>query len=139
MQDGNIHCHIGNVSSKNEDPTQRSAVSAASYQSGETIFSTQKNKNITAREGGDDEVVFKEIAAPKGAPEWTHDRAQLWNKVEAHSKRKDQRLAKKIEVALTRDIPVKERLQLLKDFIKPFVALGCVVDMAIHNDAEDHN
>lgn len=139
MQDGNIHCHIGNVSSKNEDPTQRSAVAAASYQSGETLFSVKKNKDVTAREVGDDEVVFKDIAAPNGAPEWTHDRAQLWNKVEGHSKRKDQRLAKKIEVAFTRDIPAAERLKLLNDFIKPFVNLGCVVDMAIHNDPEDHN
>ncbi|MEW7008486.1 MULTISPECIES: MobA/MobL family protein [unclassified Lentilitoribacter] len=139
MQDGNIHCHIGNVSAKNEDVRQRSAIVAASYQSGETLFSDKRNKEIIARDAGDDDVIFAEIFAPNGTANWAKNRAQLWNAVEKNAKRKDSRLAKKIEAAFTRDVPARDRIQLLKDFIKPFVAMGCVVDVAIHNDPKDHN
>lgn len=139
MQDGNIHCHIGNVSAKNEDVTQRSAIVAASYQSGDSLFSDKRQKEITARDAGDDDVIYSDIFAPIGAGDWVSNRNTLWNAVEANAKRKDARLAKKIEVAFARDVPARDRVQLLKDFIKPFVALGCVVDVAIHNDPEDHN
>lgn len=139
MQDGNIHINIGNVSAKANDKRHRSVISAASYQSGEVLFSDKKNKNIDAREAGDGDVQMTEIIAPSGAPSWALTRTTLWNAVERSAKRSDARLGKKIEVALTRDIPDALRINLIRDYVRPFVDMGCVVDIAIHNDPIDHN
>lgn len=139
MQDGNITCNVGNVSASDKDRRHRSALSAASYQSGEVLFSNKKNRSVDAREAGDGDVQFTQIIAPDGAPKWVFDRNTLWNTVERDAYRKDNRLAKKIMVALPREIPDNLRVNLLLDYIKPYVAWGAVADIAIHNDPEDHN
>ena len=135
----NIHCHVGNIAAKADDKRQRSAVVAASYQSGLALFREKSGLTVDARDYGEDDVRHHEIIAPDGAPEWALDRETLWNTVERTAKRKDARLAKKIEVALTREVPEALRLSLLHEFVKPFIQLGCVVDLAIHNDDADHN
>lgn len=139
MQDGNIHINIGNVSSKDDIKRHRSAIAAASYQSGKALFSDKRNRMIDAREAGDGDVKHTQIIAPKGAPDWVMVRATLWNNAERDAYRKDARLAKKIEVAFTRDIPDAMRLELLLEYIKPYIAWGCIADIAIHNDDLDHN
>jgi hypothetical protein len=139
MFDGNITINIGNVSSKDKDRRHRSAIVAASYQAGEVLFSTKKKREVDAREAGDGDVMFTKILAPDGAPDWVFERSKLWNNVERDAIRADSRLAKKIMVAFTRDIPEPLRIKLLEEFVQPFIKMGCVVDLAIHNDPEDHN
>lgn len=137
MQDGNIHCHINNVSQKAERVRDRSAIAAASYNAGVELWSDREQRHLVVRDK--DGVVFAEILARLGLPAWVGDRAHLWNRVEGSAKRADARLAKKIEVAFTRDIPAPLRLELLREFAASFVSMGCVVDMAIHADDADHN
>jgi len=139
MQDGNITCNVGNVSTKAQDRRHRSVLSAASYQSGEVLYSQKKKRDVDAREAGDGDVLFTEIIAPDGAPEWVFDRGELWNNAEANPPRKDARLGKKIMVAFTRDVPDNMRLDLLRDYVQQFVDMGCVADVAVHNDPQDHN
>ncbi|NER83043.1 MAG: non-ribosomal peptide synthetase, partial [Leptolyngbya sp. SIO1D8] len=43
----------------------------------------------------------------------------------------DARLAKTIEAAITRDVPPEQREALLRDYAAPYVALGCVADVAL--------
>ena len=85
---------------KADDKRQRSAVVAASYQSGLALFRDKTGLIVDARDYGEDDVRHSEIIAPDGAADWVKDRESLWNKVETTAKRKDARLAKKIEVAL---------------------------------------
>ena len=137
MQDGNIHCHIDNLSRRGDDGQLRIAVASAAYVSGLRIWSDveQRFVDFDMRE----DVVFSEILLPEGAPDWASDRAALWNRVDLSAKRKDARLAKKVDAAITRDIPAKDRVELLRAFAAPFVALGCAADVAIHEDGTDHN
>ncbi len=137
MQDGNIHCHIANLSRKKSDGGERSAVATAAYISGKRLRNDRLGgySTFSIRE----DVVFSKLMAPAGAPAWATDRESLWNRVEKDAKRKDARLAKTIEASLARDIPAADRAQLLQDFVAPFVKAGIVADIAIHEDGTDHN
>lgn len=137
MQDGNIHCHVANLSRKGENGKVRSAVATAAYISGERLWNEalQKHSSFSMRE----DVVFSQIAIPDGAPKWAKDRTKLWNTIELCAKRKDARLAKTIEAAITRELPKPMWEDLLRDFVAPFVEAGVVVDMAIHEDGTSNN
>jgi len=70
---------------------------------------------------------------PSGAPEWAHDRNQLWNEAERAEKRKDAQLAREFEVALPHEFTEQQREWLVKDFVREaFVRQGYVADIAIH-------
>jgi len=137
MQDGNVHCHIDNVSRKGGKSGARIAVASAAYVSGLRLWSEieQRNVSFDMRE----DVVFSEILLPDGAPEWAADREALWNRVDLSARRKDARLAKTVVAAITRDVPAGMRPDLLRAFAAPFVEIGCVADIAIHEDGTDHN
>lgn len=137
LQDGNIHCHVNNVSAKASHVRDRSAIAAASYNSGTEIYSNKEKRFVAVRDT--DDVTFADILLPTGDADWALDRGTLWNRVEAGAKRSDARLAKKIEVAFTRDILPALRIELLRDFARQFTQDGCIADVAIHADALDHN
>ena len=110
----------------------QSAVAAAAYRSGERLRDEQvdEQKFYKARA---ERIQFTDIMAPKDAPEWAHDRNQLWNNVERAEKRKDAQLAREIEISLPHELTERQREWLVKDFAREaFVRNGYVVDIAIH-------
>ena len=109
----------------------------AAYVAGERLWSEGKREHIVYHMRED--VVFKRAMFPAGAPAWARDRNSLWNRVDTTARRRDARLAKVIEAAITRDVPEAMRAALVEEFAAPFVAMGCVADMAIHEDGTDHN
>ncbi|MBZ9705342.1 MobA/MobL family protein [Mesorhizobium sp. ESP7-2] len=111
----------------------RSAVAAAAYRSaskltderiGETFDYTRKD----AREAF--------ILAPDGAPAWTSDRGELWNRVEAGERRKDAQVAREVEISIPRDIPESEWRAFAESVCANYVAAGAVVDIGIHCPAD---
>ncbi|WP_424992261.1 MobA/MobL family protein [Oceaniradius stylonematis] len=137
MQDGNIHCHIDNLSRKSPKHGERFALATAAYNAGQRLWSAAAQRHVDF--GNREDVVVSAIVLPEGAPEWAADRTQLWNTVDTTARRKDARLAKTIEAAITREVPTAQREALLRAFVAPYVALGCVADIAIHEDGTDHN
>ncbi|MCR9121921.1 MAG: MobA/MobL family protein [Phyllobacteriaceae bacterium] len=137
MQDGNIHCHVANVSRKSPKHGERFALATAAYNSGQRLWSAAADRHVDFDNRED--VVFSAILLPEDAPDWAADRTQLWNTVDTTARRKDARLAKTIEAAITRDVPPEQREALLRDYVAPYVALGCVADVAIHEDGTGHN
>lgn len=137
MQDGNIHCHVANVSRKSPKHGERFALATAAYNSGQRLWSAAAERHVDFDNRED--VVFSAILLPEAAPGWAADRTQLWNTVDTTARRKDARLAKTIEAAITRDVPPEQREALLRDYAAPYVALGCVADVAIHEDGTGHN
>lgn len=117
--------------------TGRSVVAAAAYRAGESL--EEESTGLTfdyTRKGG---VAFSEIRAPKDAPSWVFDRAELWNKVEAFEKRKDAQLAREVEVALPIELSADEQRTLLQRFVqREFVDRGMVADFSLHRD-DEHN
>lgn len=109
----------------------RSATGAAAYRSGEHIHDerTGLDFDYRARSG----VEHVEILAPDHAPEWVHERAALWNRVEAAETRKNSQLAREVRVALPAELSHEARVELVRDFCqRSFVDRGMVADIALH-------
>ncbi|PLX39577.1 MAG: hypothetical protein C0606_03500 [Hyphomicrobiales bacterium] len=137
MQNGNVHCHVDNVSRLRSDGGQRSAVATAAYVSGTALWNEREQKKTTF--AGRVDVIHSELLVPNDAPDWAKDRESLWNAVDMTARRKDARLAKTVEVAITRDIPKDQWVALMREYAAPYVAKGMVVDAAIHEDGTNHN
>jgi hypothetical protein len=108
-----------------------SAVSAAAYRAGAELFCeyTGQKFNFCHKR----EVAYSQILAPKNAQEWVFDRANLWNKVEASEKRKDSQLCREMELALPIELNLEQHIDLIRDFLSPYIELGMVADFSIHN------
>lgn len=116
---------------------RQSAVAAAAYQSGERLFSEydQKQKYYAEKRG----IVHTEIMLPPHAPPEYADRNTLWNAAEAIEKQWNSQLARRIVLAIPREIPPEQHADLLRDYCREFfVSKGMIADFAIH-DKEDGN
>ena len=113
----------------------QSAVAGAAYQSGERLFSEydQKTKFYNKKK----ELVHAEIMLPPHAPPGYADRATLWNAVEAVENQWNSQLARRIVLALPREVPKDQYLPMLKEFCnEQFVSKGMVADFAIHDKGD---
>ena len=67
------------------------------------------------------------------APDWAHDRAALWNAVEAVEARKDAQVAREITVALPAELSAADRHALVEDWVRSeLVDRGMIADVAFH-------
>ena len=111
----------------------RSATAAAAYRAHERIEDerTGLTHDYTRRRG----EVEAFILAPDQAPDWAHDRAALWNHVEAAEKRKDSQICREINVALPVELTQAQQRDLIERYTKNiFVDEGMIADVAIHRD-----
>lgn len=110
---------------------QGSIVKAVAYRSGQKLRrdKTGEVADYSRKQG----VIHSEIIAPDTASNWTSDREQLWNKVEAAEKRKDARYAREIILALPHELTNEQNIVLLQHYIKSNLApMGMVADYSIH-------
>lgn len=115
--------------------SRRSAVASAAYQSGERLFSEydQKQKYYSHKS----EIVHKEILLPPHAPPEYADRNTLWNAAEATEKQWNSQLARRIILAIPREIPPEQYADLLRDYCREFfVSKGMIADFAIHDKGD---
>jgi Ti-type conjugative transfer relaxase TraA len=111
----------------------QSVIASAAYRSAEHLYDERVGQSFdyTRKQG----VEHSEILAPEGAPEWVHNRQQLWNEVERAERRKDSQLAREIEIALPVELTKDQQIALMRDFAqRAFVAKGMVVDFSLHLD-----
>lgn len=111
--------------------TGRSATAAAAYRAGIELYDERTGLHHDyTRKGG---VMHTEIMTPPDAPDWMHDRAQLYNAIEKTERRKDAQLVREIQLSLPHELPHQERISLARDFIQEqCVDRGMVADLAIH-------
>jgi len=109
----------------------RSATAAAAYRAGEVIACERYGvEHDYTRKGG---VEHTEIIAPDDAPDWSRDREQLWNAVEASETRKNSMVAREWEVALPHELNADQRRELVAGFTRDLVErYGIAADVAIH-------
>lgn len=115
----------------------RSAVAAAAYQSGSRLYSEydQKWKDYTGKR----EVVHEEVMLPSNAPPEYADRQTLWNAVEDVEKSWNSQLARKLRMALPREVPQDQYVEMVQWYCREqFVSKGMICDFAIH-DKDDGN
>lgn len=109
----------------------RSAVASAAYRSASQMRDERTGEMHDFRKKGG--LVHEEILAPENAPDWMHDREQLWNAVEAAERRKDAQLAREIQLSLPHELTPEQRLELVRGFVQgQFVDRGMIADLAVH-------
>ena len=112
-----------------------SAVAAAAYQSGEKLFSEydQEQKYYSHKS----EIVHKEIMLPPHAPPEYADRNTLWNAAEAVEKQWNSQLARRIILAIPRELSPEQHADLIRDYCREFfVSKGMCADFAIHDKGD---
>ena len=108
----------------------RSATGAAAYRAGEEITDerTGAAHDYTRKRG----VEHAEIVIPSGV-DWTPDRAELWNAVEAKNKRQDAQVAREFVVALPDELDGDQRRQLALSLARHIAdTYRVAADLAIH-------
>lgn len=114
----------------------RSAVAAATYQSGSRLFSEydQRWKNYT----GKHEIVHEETLLPANAPPEYKNRQTLWNAVEDVERCWNSQLARKIRMALPREVPSDQYVAMVREYCQDqFVSKGMICDFAIHDKGDE--
>ena len=111
--------------------TGASAVAGAAYRAGERLVDARTGEAHDYR--ARDDLDGAEMLAPREAPAWAQDRAQLWNAVEAAERRKDAQVAREVRVAIPRELRPEDGRVLVRDYAqRAFVARGMVADLAYH-------
>jgi Ti-type conjugative transfer relaxase TraA len=108
-----------------------SAVRAAAYRAAERLVDERMGRaeDYTRKQ----DVIESAILTPEGAPAWTQDREQLWNRVEARERRRDAQLAQEFEINLPRELSDAENWGLATDFCRQhLVARGRICDVNFH-------
>lgn len=109
-----------------------SAVASAAYQSRGSLLDERTGKRHDYSRKSRD-LLFEGIYAPKDAPDWARDRAQLWNHVEAFEKRRDAQLARAFDIALPHELTPEQNRHALQDWVREnFTRKGLIADVAIH-------
>lgn len=114
----------------------RSATAASAYRAAERIEDHRTGLvfDYERRSG----VEHTHILAPENAPEWVHNRAELWNAVEAAETRKNSQVAREVRVALPHEFSQSERIEAVTTFCNEhFVGRGMVADIAWHSPGQD--
>jgi hypothetical protein len=111
------------------------AIASSAYRSGEKLRDNMSgiSYDYTRRSG----VVYADVIAPYGAPEWARSRESLWNEAEAAEKRKDARVAREIEVALPRELTLEQQIRLVTKYAADsFVSDGMAADICVHDKGD---
>ena len=118
---------------------RQSAVAGAAYQSGDRLFSEydQKYKDYSRKQG----IVYTEIMLPPNAPPEFSNRETLWNAAEEIEKQWNSQIARRLVLALPREVPADQYPQTVRDYCNEhFVSKGMCCDFAIHDpDPPGHN
>ncbi|MBQ8982455.1 MAG: MobA/MobL family protein [Lachnospiraceae bacterium] len=110
----------------------RSAVAAAAYRSGTKLYNQYDGvlHDYTHKQG----VVDSTILLPPHAPREYLDRETLWNAVEKIEKAKNSQLAREIELAIPKELPLSERKRVVLNYVQDtFVAKGMIADVCFHD------
>ena len=112
--------------------SDKSVVASAAYIARERIKDRESGKIYDYRKGHS-EVLFSKIFTPEIVPEWTHDRGELWNKVQETEFRKDAQYARSLEINLPYEFSHEHMVELIEDFVRDnFTSQGMIADVALH-------
>ena len=129
------HYRIKISSRANSPPT----TAQAAYQSGERLYDerTHRTKSYTEKRG----IVFTEIVLPGNAPKEYADRNTLWNAVERAEANWNAQTARRLEIALPKELPLKTGIEMIREYVRDqFVSQGMIADIAVHDpDPPNHN
>lgn len=103
----------------------------AAYRAAEKLPDQKTGETIDfSRKQG---VLYSEIIAPKDAPQWATDRAELWNRSEATHKVQKAIVAREIQLSLPHELTGEQRREVTTEFAR-FISdtYQVAVDMNLH-------
>lgn len=112
------HCSISEVQrSRGQNAIVAIAYISRSKLQLETTDSTTGEQkvisyNYSSRKG----LVHSVILAPDDAPNWVYDRQELWNRAERAEIREDAETARKITIALPKELTIEQNIELIEQF-----------------------
>lgn len=129
-----FHCSISNVSRASGG----SACSALAYISGEKVFDERTNK--TYNFGHKDRILDSETVIPDFAPDKFNNPATLFNDIELFDSSINARTAKKIQLALPKELNLDLQKKCVENFIKHNLTNeGYCAFFAIHDGGQNQN
>lgn len=128
------HCNISNVSRAKGS----SAVASLAYITGDTVQDERTgNKYDYARK---ERVLYVNTILPPQAPKEYNDPQILFNSIEKYKKTDNARTAKKIVLALPKELNLNEQKQIIENYIKHNLTnKGYCATYAIHDDDKGQN
>ena len=113
----------------------QSAVAAAAYQSGDSLFSEYDSNRKSYKEKSG--IIYTEIMLPANAPPEFMNRETLWNAAEKPEKQWNSQLARRIVLALPKELDRQAQVELLQRYCQEqFVSRGMCVDFAMHDKGD---
>jgi hypothetical protein len=129
-----FHMSISNVSRAKGS----SSCASLAYIAASKVY--EERTHQTYSYGRKERVMKVATLLPDGAPHAYADAAQLFNAIEKYEQASNARTAKKIIVALPRELSLDESDEILTDFIRDnLCANGYCATYAIHNDKDGNN
>lgn len=129
-----FHMSISNVSRAKGS----SSCASLAYIAASKVY--EERTHQTYSYGRKERVMKVATLLPDGAPRAYADAAQLFNAIEKHEQASNARTAKKIVVALPRELSLDESDEILTDFIRDnLCANGYCATYAIHRDKDGNN
>ncbi len=126
------HFSIGIVS-RGSGGSSHSCTDSASYQSGEKIYSEYEGVYHSGKHT--ERIVHTDILLPPNAPEEYRDRSTLWNAVDASEKSSVAQTARRIIIALPRELSLEDNIALITEYCQEqFVDKGMIADIAVHEE-----
>ena len=115
-------------------------MATAAYYAGEKLYS-EYDHEWKHPHSNPERVVFHEVLLPANAPEEYADTQSLWNAVDAAEKRADAQTARRMIIALPKELTREQNLELIHEYCEQeFVNKGMICDLYYHdgNDGNPH-
>lgn len=109
-------------------------MAAAAYNAGEKMYS-EHDHEWKHPHSNPERVVYREVMLPDNAPREYADSQTLWNAVDAAEKRKDAQTARRMLIALPKELTYEKNLALIRDYCRQeFVNKGMICDLYYHDE-----
>lgn len=112
----------------------QSVMAAAAYNAGEKMYS-ERDHEWKHPHSSPERVVYREVMLPDNAPRAYADTQALWNAVDAAEKRVDAQTARRMIIALPKELTYEQNLALIQDYCqREFVNRGMICDLYYHDE-----
>ena len=135
------HCRISEVQrSRGQNAVEAIAyISRSKLQFFTTDSTTGEKKTISYNYSSRKGLAHSVILAPDDTPNWVYDRQELWNRAERVETKKNAETARKITIALPKELALEQNIELIEQFaMESLVSHGMIADINIHYDNEDN-
>ncbi len=131
------HCNKSEVRrSKGQNAVAASSyISRSKLQFFTTDRKTGEKRTVTYNFSSKKGLVHSVILAPDDAPSWVYDRQELWNRAESSETRENAETARKLTIALPKELTQQQNTELTEHFASEcLVSHGMIADINIHYD-----